>query len=79
MRQAAKRARHGVVALAIMVVAAAVLVQPGEAQARYAAIVMDAETGTVLHAANADTRNYPASLTKMMTLYMTFEALDQAA
>jgi D-alanyl-D-alanine carboxypeptidase len=38
---------------------------------------MDAETGTVLHAANADTRNYPASLTKMMTLYMTFEALDR--
>ena len=77
MRQAAKRARHGVVALGVMVVAAVVLVQPGEAQARYAAIVMDAETGTVLHAANADTRNYPASLTKMMTLYMTFEALDQ--
>nr|WP_207168765.1 D-alanyl-D-alanine carboxypeptidase family protein [Rhodovibrio sodomensis] len=53
------------------------MVQPGEAVARYASIVIDAETGTVLHAANADTRNYPASLTKMMTLYMTFEALDQ--
>ncbi len=77
IRQAAKRARHGVVALGVVVIAAVVLVQPGEAQARYAAIVMDAETGTVLHAANADTRNYPASLTKMMTLYMTFEALDQ--
>ena len=77
IRQAAKRARHGALALGAIVVAAAVLAQPGEAQARYAAIVMDAETGTVLHAANADTRNYPASLTKMMTLYMTFEALDQ--
>ena len=77
IRQAAKRARHGVVGLGIVVIAAVVLGPPGEAQARYAAIVMDAETGTVLHAANADTRNYPASLTKMMTLYMTFEALDQ--
>jgi D-alanyl-D-alanine carboxypeptidase len=77
IRRAAKRARQGVVALGVVVIAAVVLVPPGEAQARYAAIVMDAETGTVLHAANADTRNYPASLTKMMTLYMTFEALDQ--
>src|SRR3546814_13051469 len=31
----------------------------------------------VLHAVNADTRNYPASLTKMMTLYLVFEALEK--
>src|SRR5690606_29865264 len=37
---------------------------------------MDYETGTVLHADHADDRNYPASLTKMMTLYLVFEALD---
>ena len=49
-------------------------VAPG-ASARYASIIIDAETGQVLHATNADTRNYPASLTKMMTLYLTFEAL----
>ncbi len=47
------------------------------ANAKYASIVLDAESGRVLHAVNADTRNYPASLTKMMTLYMTFEALQQ--
>lgn len=47
------------------------------AEARYAAIVVDAQNGTVLHSINADTRNYPASLTKMMTLFMLFEALDQ--
>ncbi len=47
------------------------------AQARYAAIVMDADNGRVLYAANPDTRNYPASLTKMMTLYMLFEALER--
>ncbi len=46
------------------------------ALARYASIVVDADTGRVLHAENADTRNYPASLTKMMTLYLVFEALD---
>ena len=46
------------------------------AEARYASIVVDAETGQVLHAANADTQKYPASLTKIMTLYMTFEALE---
>lgn len=42
---------------------------------RYAAIVIDANTGKVLHSSSADSRRYPASLTKMMTLYMTFEAL----
>lgn len=47
------------------------------AAAKYAAVVVDADTGKVLHAANADTRNRPASLTKMMTLYMLFEALEQ--
>jgi D-alanyl-D-alanine carboxypeptidase len=49
----------------------------GSAIAKYAAIVIDAETGEVLHQANADDRNYPASLTKMMTLYLAFEAIDQ--
>lgn len=42
---------------------------------RYAAIVIDASTGKTLHSSNADSRRYPASLTKMMTLYLTFEAL----
>ena len=41
----------------------------------YSAIVVDADTGRVLHAHEADTQRYPASLTKMMTLYMAFDAL----
>ncbi len=45
--------------------------------AKYASYVMDAETGRVLHAVNSNTRNYPASLTKMMTVYLLFEALEQ--
>ncbi|MGH1354742.1 MAG: D-alanyl-D-alanine carboxypeptidase family protein [Thalassovita sp.] len=45
--------------------------------APYAAMVMDARTGKVLHSSNADTRLHPASLTKMMTLYVAFEAVER--
>ncbi|EHL98292.1 serine-type D-Ala-D-Ala carboxypeptidase, partial [Acetobacteraceae bacterium AT-5844] len=43
--------------------------------ARYAAVVMEPRTGNLLVAANADELRHPASLTKMMTLYMLFDAL----
>lgn len=43
----------------------------------YAAIVVAHPSGAVLHQDNADTTIYPASLTKMMTLYLTFRALDR--
>ena len=43
----------------------------------YAAIIVDAESGAVLYKHKADRRLYPASLTKMMTLYMVFSALDR--
>jgi len=43
----------------------------------YTSIVIDAETGTVVSESNADSPHYPASLTKMMTLYLIFEALDK--
>jgi len=49
----------------------------GQAEARTASIVVDFETGKVLHAVNPDTRNYPASLTKMMTLYLAFDAIKK--
>ncbi len=49
---------------------------PGQVTAApYAAMVMDARNGEVLHSRNADTRLHPASLTKMMTLYIAFEAI----
>lgn len=48
---------------------------PGTA-APYAAMVIDARSGEVLHSRNADTRLHPASLTKMMTLYVAFEAVE---
>ncbi len=45
--------------------------------APYAAMVIDARSGEVLHSRNADTRLHPASLTKMMTLYIAFEAIER--
>jgi D-alanyl-D-alanine carboxypeptidase len=48
----------------------------GAPDAKYAALVVDANSGRTLFQANADAPRYPASLTKMMTLYMLFEALD---
>jgi D-alanyl-D-alanine carboxypeptidase len=45
--------------------------------ARYASLVIDAESGETLHAINADAQRYPASLTKMMTLYILFEELER--
>lgn len=63
--------RYGFISL----VFAAVSLVSVAAHARYASIVVEYETGKVLHAVNADTRNYPASLTKMMTIYLAFEAV----
>ena len=45
--------------------------------AKYASLVIDAKTGELLHAVNENTRNYPASLTKLMTLYLLFEAIER--
>ncbi|MBT5047579.1 MAG: D-alanyl-D-alanine carboxypeptidase [Rhodospirillaceae bacterium] len=57
-----------------LVLSFCVAAQPASA-VRYASIIVDERSGTVLHAANPDRRSFPASLTKMMTLYMVFEAL----
>lgn len=73
--------RRGLFALLAVSLVLGANVRPIEAQSqessRYAAIVVDAATGEVLFARHADSRRYPASLTKMMTLYLTFEALEQ--
>lgn len=54
-----------------------VLVPMSAKAAPYAAYVIDARTGEVLHARNSDTRLHPASLTKMMTLYIAFQAIER--
>ncbi len=67
--------RFGLFLLGLTVLA---LLPPLQARsAPYAALVMDARTGEVLYARNADTRLHPASLTKMMTLYIAFEAIKK--
>ena len=44
--------------------------------APYADIMVDGNSGKVLHATNPDARRHPASLTKIMTLYLLFEKLE---
>ena len=46
-------------------------------QPSYASIVVDANSGAVMQATNADSPRHPASLTKIMTLYLLFERLEQ--
>ncbi|WP_420405911.1 serine hydrolase [Nisaea sp.] len=73
-RSVTARVRNAVCVLAFGL---AIWLGTGTAEARYASFVMDADTLDVLYAKNADTRNYPASLTKIMTLYMLFDALER--
>jgi D-alanyl-D-alanine carboxypeptidase len=80
--------RFGFCALAVALALTAVLSDPAEARRRgkrhqgpaysppYAALVVDANSGNVLHAANADALRHPASLTKIMTLYLLFEQIE---
>jgi len=55
----------------------AVVLIPQPVFARYASIVVNENTGKVLYSRSADKQLYPASLTKVMTLYLVFEALDE--
>jgi D-alanyl-D-alanine carboxypeptidase len=50
---------------------------PVHASPPYAEFLLDPATGAVLHAVNADSTTQPASLTKMMTLFLAFDALDK--
>lgn len=69
--------RHLAACFVVFALALAVPAGSVFAQDRYAAFVADMETGEVLHARRPDAARYPASLTKMMTLYMLFEALER--
>jgi D-alanyl-D-alanine carboxypeptidase len=66
--------RSGIGTFALILAAFVFSAHAGAAQ--YSSIVIDAQNGRVLSEYNADSPNYPASLTKMMTLYLTFEALE---
>lgn len=81
-----QHARRLVLSLALALFAAAGALAPAaqaqvpysmlaQTSSKYAAIVVDAKTGEVLYENRADALRYPASITKVMTLYLTFEAL----
>lgn len=62
---------------AVLTLSIAVSVTPAAASPKYAGIVIDTKTGKTLYSEDADALRFPASLTKMMTLYLTFEALKR--
>lgn len=60
----------------VLMLSCGALIWPHHAMAaKYASIVINAETGRVMYARNADAMRYPASLTKIMTLYLLFEEI----
>jgi D-alanyl-D-alanine carboxypeptidase len=63
-------------ALSVAVGSTGVLVGQTASAEKYAALVMDADTNEILHSRNADDPRYPASLTKVMTLYLLFDAIN---
>jgi D-alanyl-D-alanine carboxypeptidase len=66
------------VRLAILLLAVVALpLSPSALNAAPSSLVIDMASGRTLHAFNADQRRYPASLTKMMTLYLLFDAIDR--
>lgn len=83
---AARGMRMGVLFLATTLAFVAVTVDHADARRRrakvssynppYASIVVDANSGKTLQATNADSLRHPASLTKIMTLYLLFERLE---
>ncbi|AGF74414.1 penicillin-binding protein [Bartonella australis AUST/NH1] len=78
-RKIAYRYKKVAVALIMLVVSCSKVASApkGVYPDKYAAIVIDANTEKILFQANADLRRYPASLTKIMTLYMLFEAMKK--
>jgi D-alanyl-D-alanine carboxypeptidase len=71
-----RSAGAGATKLATAAAVATALMSGAASAGKNASIVVDAETGRVIEEHNADALNYPASLTKMMTLYLTFEAVE---
>lgn len=63
-------------ALSVAVGSTGMLVGQAAEAEKYAALVMDSTTNEILHSRNADDARYPASLTKVMTLYLLFDAIN---
>ena len=63
----------------LIAMALCLFASPAQAENRYASIIVDANSQDVLHARQIDAPRYPASLTKVMTLYLVFDALEAGA
>ncbi|MGA1344014.1 MAG: D-alanyl-D-alanine carboxypeptidase family protein [Hyphomonas sp.] len=63
-------------ALTVAAGSAALILAPAAMAEKYAVLVMDADTNEILHARNSEDARYPASLTKVMTLYLLFDAIN---
>ena len=66
-------ASHALWSVLVALVLAVHFAAPAAANPRFAAVVVDAKSGKVVFARNADEPRFPASLTKIMTLYLVFE------
>lgn len=70
-----RRVGHCLIALSVCIALAVQISVPATAAAKFSAIAIDARTGAVLYSDEANATRYPASLTKMMTLYVLFQDL----
>ncbi len=76
-RPLAIAAHLAILAIATLLATGSARAQGLSTESKYAAIVVDANSGEVLYAKKADSPRYPASITKVMTLYLAFEAISQ--
>src|SRR5262245_39446889 len=76
-RQGSRRGTSGAAVLALLVEGAWSLAGPAHADGSSAVLVAAANTRRVLHESAADAPRHPASLAKMMTLYLAFERIEQ--
>ena len=74
--RAVRRHATAIAILAGCLIGALSLPQSALANDKYAAFVIDAQNGKVLFSRYADSRRYPASLTKIMTIYLLFEEME---
>ena len=72
---AVRRLVFGALLLVVSIAAMGSTAQAQIGSDRYASIVVDAQSDQIISAANPDEYRFPASLTKMMTIYMVFEAI----
>ncbi len=77
LKTAAAGQLHRILALALGLTFSGSAITPAVARPQQAALVIDANTGATISAHAADEPRYPASLTKMMTLYVVFDLIEQ--